>query len=133
MSDKTFPFEVGGTAYHLKKLDLAAKESILDELAASRLAQVERMYQKRLFRNDTAYLSAKQAAFVKWGSEAMVADMSEPEMQLKFVRACLVEQVDDATLVKLMESKELAAAMKRMKEDDDPKARTGGPTTTPPG
>lgn len=130
MADR-FPFTVDGAEYHLRKPDLAMKEDILDRLAAARLAQVDRMYRKKLL-DDAAYLSAKQGALVKWGSEAMVADLADPDMQRMFVRACLVEQVDDATVARIMQAPELAAAMKRMKDADDPKGRTGGPTTTPP-
>jgi hypothetical protein len=128
---KSFPFSFGGREYHLKKLDQDAKDDLLDRLTAGRLKQADRMFRKKLL-TPAEYLSAKQGAYVKWGTEAFASELSDPANATAFIRSCLAETVDDAIVLAMASEasnpeSDMALAVERMREDDDPKA------TTPPG
>lgn len=123
---KSFPFVFRDRELHLKKLDQDAKEDLLDRVCAGRLKQVERMHKKG-YLAPGEYLQAKQAAIVKWGTEAFVIELADDANAAAFVRALLVEPADDATVAALVaeqrnDKSDLAAAILRMWEDDNPKA-----------
>lgn len=126
--DKTFPFEFEGRELHLRKLNQDAKEDLLDRVTAGRLKQAQRM-QKKGYLTPAEFVDAKQAAYVKWGTEAFVMELTDEANAKAFVRAILVEDLDDATVGRLVVEQrdpdsDIAAAIKRMQEDDDPKAKT---------
>lgn len=125
---KQFPFAFGGKEYHLRKLDQDAKEDLLDRVTAGRLKQAQRMLKKG-YLAPAEFLDAKQAAYVKWGSEAFVSELCDEANAAAFLRAIVAEPLDDATVAALVvEQREpdsaLAVAIKLMAEDDDPKAKT---------
>lgn len=125
---KSFPFQFEGKEYHLRKLTQEAKEALTDRLTAGRIKQVQRMYRAGLL-DAAEFVDAKQAAFVKFGTEAFVAELVDPENRKAFIRAILVESVDDATIARLVleerkPESDMRSAIDRMAEDDDPKAPT---------
>lgn len=128
---KKFPFTALGREFHLRKLDQDAKDDLLDRITAGRLKRADRMFKKG-FRTAAEYLSDKQAAYVQWGTEAFVNELIDDTNAGAFVRAIVAEPLDDATVAALVAEQrnpdsDLATAITRMSEDDDPKA------PTPPG
>lgn len=125
---KSFPFVFDGKEYHLKKLTQEAKEDLLDRVTAGRLRQAQRMLKKDLI-TPAEFLDAKQAAYVKWGTEAFVYELIDDANAAAFVRALVVEPLDDATVKALVAEQrnadsDMAVAIGRMAEDDNPKAQT---------
>jgi len=125
---KKFPFEFEGRELHLRKLDLDTKNDLLDRIIAGRLKQAQRMFKKG-YLSAVEYIDAKEGAYVKWGTESFVKEFADDENAKAFVRAILIEDVDDATCLRLVKEQrnkesEMALAIDRMREDDDPKAQT---------
>lgn len=125
---KRFPFTFRGREWHFHKLDQDAKDDLLDRLTAGRLKQADRMFRKKLL-TPAEYLSAKQGAYVKWGTEAFATELNDPVNAMAFIRACLIEQADDETVLAMAteagsRESDLSLAVERMREDDDPKAMT---------
>lgn len=130
---KTFPFTLpDGRTFHLKQNSLGQKEDLADRVTAARLAQCDRMEKKKL-RDPDRILGDRAVAFVSYGGPGFAHSLRENgDLQRVFVRTVLVEPVDDDTLTAICQADELAAGLRRMKEDDDPKAnRTPASGSTP--
>lgn len=126
MTDRKFPFTVDGQQYHLGPLDLDTKIHIADLVTVDRIRSAARRFAKKLTTAEE-YLAEQQVANVKWGGKPITHELQQnEEAQRVFIRATLIETVDDATLTRLMQSDEILIALKMMQEDDDPKV------TTPP-
>lgn len=133
---KRFGFEFEGKAYHLRKLDQETKEEILDFMTAARMSQLDRLARKG-YRTPVEVEADRQSAYIKWGSKGFLNDLHDEENAKKFLRALLVEEIDDATLFRMVEAQknedaELMGALRRMAEDADPKAMPRPPSGSTP-